>query len=407
MSGPLGIGGGSGGGGGGGGGAALSTANIWTAIQTFSGGMSVINPLVSTAITPVALDAQATHDGANGLSASMVTWSHTVGQGTGRILIVSVVSVVSASRVQWYGLELFRVYEVQGTFANQQFWALIDPPSTTGTVTVTFPSATSSASASASFLNVDFSYPFVNAFNTGAGTADSSTTFSVGGHVTAASVSGYVYLVGYGQAYRNTNSDGISTNGVITGTATPITLTKFAERTPDSDLRAAWFTSPSSSPGITSDWTAQKTTAAGANIALRISSIALRPRGLIDYGSVTVQPRNVTDVIIPDDFGQLFDGNTTVFQLKKNQVVLNGIVNSHDVTVIIGGYTLAPYVRQRAYPWIVEFDSFRGFRIRDGKLIVYVAPQAGDEVSTIIQGNSVTIPEKMYPYSPTSIAFGD
>jgi hypothetical protein len=125
------------------------------------------------------------------------------------------------------------------------------------------------------------------------------------------------------------------------------------------------------------------------------------------YGNLITPNLNV----VLNDISNQFDNVTSVFSLKNNQSNVTNIVNSKDVSVTVGGQTLAPYVTQLTWPWFVDYDSWRGFRIKSdsvsSNVIIYNSPAIGDQSSIIITDNSSTIQTRRYPFAPETIALGD
>ena len=113
------------------------------------------------------------------------------------------------------------------------------------------------------------------------------------------------------------------------------------------------------------------------------------------------------DPIVVNDISTQFDSVNTVFALNQNQTSINTIVDSKDLEVVINGARLTPYVKQHTYPWLVDYDSFRGFRVRGSNLIIYNAPAIGDSAAVIVRSISASVQTRKYPYSATTIAFGD
>jgi hypothetical protein len=110
---------------------------------------------------------------------------------------------------------------------------------------------------------------------------------------------------------------------------------------------------------------------------------------------------------ILDDISNYFDGDKTVFPLTVNQVSINTIVDSKDLTVSLNGLLLSPYVKEQRLPWMVDFDSGKGFRVSGGNLIIYNAPDAGDIAVITLVNTSRAVQVKQYPYSPVTIGLGD
>lgn len=111
--------------------------------------------------------------------------------------------------------------------------------------------------------------------------------------------------------------------------------------------------------------------------------------------------------IVLNDISSQFDGSKSVFSLLLDQTSINTIVDSKDVQVILNGQILAPYVQDLEYPWVTTYDSFKGYRIKDGKIIIYNAPNYGDQCVMIVRSTSQSVQTRRYPYSAATIAFGD
>lgn len=111
--------------------------------------------------------------------------------------------------------------------------------------------------------------------------------------------------------------------------------------------------------------------------------------------------------IVLNDISSQFDGSKSVFSLLLDQTSINTIVDSKDVQVILNGQILAPYVQDLEYPWLTPYDSFKGYRIKDGKIIIYNAPNYGDQCVMIVRSTSQSVQTRRYPYSAATIAFGD
>ena len=111
--------------------------------------------------------------------------------------------------------------------------------------------------------------------------------------------------------------------------------------------------------------------------------------------------------IVINDISTQFDGVKTVFTLRQDQDSINTIVDSKDLEVVINGARLTPYVKQQTYPWLMDYDSFRGFRVSGSNLIIFNAPAIGDSAAVIVRSMSASVQTRKYPYSATTIAFGD
>ena len=111
--------------------------------------------------------------------------------------------------------------------------------------------------------------------------------------------------------------------------------------------------------------------------------------------------------VVLNDISTQFNGVKTVFPLMQDQTSINTIVDSKDLEVVLNGMRLAPYVDTLPYPWLTPYDSFKGFRVSSGNLIIYNAPAIGDSISLILRSASISRQKKKYPYSAATIAFGD
>ena len=111
--------------------------------------------------------------------------------------------------------------------------------------------------------------------------------------------------------------------------------------------------------------------------------------------------------IVCNDISYYFDGAKAVFTLAVDYTSISTVVDSKDVHVTINGQILSPYVAQRTWPWIVDYDSFRGYKVNGSNLIIYNAPGVGDQAVVTITNTSATIQTRRYPFSATTIALGD
>lgn len=116
---------------------------------------------------------------------------------------------------------------------------------------------------------------------------------------------------------------------------------------------------------------------------------------------------NTTVPLVLNDISTQFDGSKTVFSLLLDQTSINTITDSKDVQVILNGQILAPYVQDLEYPWLTPYDSYKGYRIKDGNIIIYNAPNYGDQCVMIVRSTSQSVQTRRYPYTATTIAFGD
>ena len=140
-------------------------------------------------------------------------------------------------------------------------------------------------------------------------------------------------------------------------------------------------------------WTAEQNFSAGVRISGNTST--------------SPSPGFIYDSIIPDDISSKFDGIKTVFSLKRNQSDILSIVDSKDLELYISGRRLTPYVKQISYPWIMDYDGFRGYRVRNGRITIYNAPDAGESSYSVINKISITKSSRKYPFSSCTIVLGD
>jgi len=128
----------------------------------------------------------------------------------------------------------------------------------------------------------------------------------------------------------------------------------------------------------------------------------------------TVYANNIVTTNIPlvlSDIGNQFDNLKCVFNLTVDQANVTSIVDSKNLEVIVNGARLSPYVKQITYPWILDYDSYRGFRVvssnTSSSLIIYNAPALNDQATVTIINNSLVAQTQKYPYSAATIALGD
>jgi hypothetical protein len=111
--------------------------------------------------------------------------------------------------------------------------------------------------------------------------------------------------------------------------------------------------------------------------------------------------------IILDDISNQCTGVTSVFNLTTNGTLLNTIVDSKDLDVFVNGLKIVPYVDQVRYPWLTPYDAGTGFRVNNGKLILYKAPFIGSTVSLNVKSISASRQTQRYPFNAITIALGD
>jgi hypothetical protein len=115
---------------------------------------------------------------------------------------------------------------------------------------------------------------------------------------------------------------------------------------------------------------------------------------------------NVPPIVL-NDISNYFDGRTSIFPLKQETSSINTFIDSKDIMVTLNGMVLSPYVTENRLPWLVDYDSYRGYRVVGSDVIIYDSPDPGDRATVIIIGQSQTKQVRRYPFSPTTIGLGD
>jgi hypothetical protein len=116
-----------------------------------------------------------------------------------------------------------------------------------------------------------------------------------------------------------------------------------------------------------------------------------------------------------DDVSNQFNNTTAVFRLTNNTANVTTITDSKNLQVVVGGQTLAPYVQPITWPFFPEYDSWRGFRVKNSppgtgnvvvgsNVIIYNSPAVGSSCSLTIINNSAAVQTRRYPFAPETIA---
>lgn len=128
----------------------------------------------------------------------------------------------------------------------------------------------------------------------------------------------------------------------------------------------------------------------------------------------TVFANNIVTTAIPsvlNDITNQFDNSRCVFQLRVDQQNVTSIMDSKNLEVVVDGNRLSPYVREIRYPWFTPYDSFKGYRVvstnTSSQLVIYNAPEQGQQAIVTLINNSSSPQTKKYPYSAATIALGD
>ena len=128
----------------------------------------------------------------------------------------------------------------------------------------------------------------------------------------------------------------------------------------------------------------------------------------------TVFANNIVTTAIPsvlNDITNQFDNSKCVFQLRVDQSNVTSIMDSKNLEVVVDGNRLSPYVKELRYPWFTPYDSFKGYRVvstnTSSQLVIYNAPEQGQQAIVTLINNSSSPQTKKYPYSAATIALGD
>jgi hypothetical protein len=136
-------------------------------------------------------------------------------------------------------------------------------------------------------------------------------------------------------------------------------------------------------------------------------------------GNLTVSQQVLGDLVVEgsvfsgslplfvNDISPYFDNMKQVFPFKVDQTSINTIIDSKDVEVTINGSRLEPYVNEPGFPWISEFASGKGFRVKEGIVVIFRTPARGDEAVMVVRNSSQTPQIRRYPFSAQIIALGE
>lgn len=112
---------------------------------------------------------------------------------------------------------------------------------------------------------------------------------------------------------------------------------------------------------------------------------------------------------ILDDISSQFDADKTVFVLRSGGVSIssNALLDSKDLQLEIDGRRLNPYLAENNFVFFPAYDAWKGFRVRENRLIIYNAPDVGSVSFLTIRKSSTSRQIRRYPMSATSIGLGD
>jgi hypothetical protein len=132
------------------------------------------------------------------------------------------------------------------------------------------------------------------------------------------------------------------------------------------------------------------------------------------YVGGTVYANSVVTTAIPSvlsDITNQFDNLKCVFNLTLDQSNVTSIMDSKNLEVVVDGNRLSPYVKELRYPWLTPYDSFKGYRVvstnTSSQLVIYNAPEQGQQAILTLINSSSSPQTKKYPYSAATIALGD
>lgn len=110
-----------------------------------------------------------------------------------------------------------------------------------------------------------------------------------------------------------------------------------------------------------------------------------------------------------DSIQHLFDGDLGSFTLRRNQVELNTstIVDARDFTVIIDGNRIEPFIDPAPFAFLPTYGAYKGFRVRENRIIIYDIPEPGSKCSIIYQKQTTGKQVRRYPIPPYVIGLGD
>ena len=127
--------------------------------------------------------------------------------------------------------------------------------------------------------------------------------------------------------------------------------------------------------------------------------------------SVNAGGTGINSRVVLNDISAQFTGINTHFALRLEQDAVTNIVDSKDLEVVVDGLRILPYVTRYNWPWLVEYDSFNGYRVRTfnsaNYITIYNAPIAGATACLTLLQTSNTTQKRRYPFSATTVAFGD
>lgn len=125
-------------------------------------------------------------------------------------------------------------------------------------------------------------------------------------------------------------------------------------------------------------------------------------------GTSWVSSNSFPAITVLDDVSGLTDSRNSVYTMRVNgAAVLNTyIADSKDLRVTVNGKSLQPYTDDADFTFMPEYDAYKGFRVRENRVIIYNAPEIGSQISLVAQPISTTKQIRRYPFSATNIGLG-
>jgi hypothetical protein len=176
------------------------------------------------------------------------------------------------------------------------------------------------------------------------------------------------------------------------------------------------------------DWTTATNVlvwvAGGAILAGQFQGLALTGAGnRVVRWNGTATPLSTDNVgtvlgsVFPNPVSSYADGSRVVFPLFSGQARISARYNAADVSVIVNGLTLEPYVAQVALPWMSVVDQAGQFRTvapmgetqPQASVLLYRPPASGSRIAVRLPNSSTmtTASTQKYPYTSQTITLGD
>jgi hypothetical protein len=169
-----------------------------------------------------------------------------------------------------------------------------------------------------------------------------------------------------------------------------------------------WISAPSGTAGTPSTLTEKMRIDASGNVGIGTStpSSTLGVNGTV---TATAFSGRLIGPELLDDVSGLTDSVNCVFTMKLDGVPVSNtyIIDSKDLQVTVDGRILRPYIEDGDFIFMPAYDAYKGFRVRDNRVIIYNAPEVGSQIDLVAQYISTTKQIRRYPFSATNIGLGD